>query len=176
VHDRDVDKAKQLLSDAGVSNLSLTLTFTEETGAKQLAQIVQQNLKDVGITLQLNQVDSAAMYELGKNLRDRELFYVGYVTQPDPSWSTVWFTCDQFDQWNWMYWCDKQYTKLHFDALKETDESKRQDMYVEMQQRWDEASHTIWTHWPTLYFGAKTSLKPAILSTGYFAAEGFRAA
>jgi peptide/nickel transport system substrate-binding protein len=176
VHERNVDEAKKLLSDAGVSNLSLSFTFTEETGAKQLAQIAQQNLKDVGIKLSLNQVDSAAMYELGKNLRDRELFYVGYVSQPDPSWSTVWFICDQFDQWNWMYWCDEDYTKTHFAALKETDESKRQQMYVDMQKRWDEASHTIWTHWPTLYFGSKASLKPAILSTGYFAANGFRAA
>jgi peptide/nickel transport system substrate-binding protein len=174
VYDRDVDQARSLLSDAGADGLALSLTFTEETGARDLAQIVQQNVDEVGIKLSLNQVDSAAMYELGKNLRDRELFYTGYVTQPDPSWSTVWFTCRQFDEWNWMYWCDEEYDRLHFAALKELDEARRQEMYVTMQQRWDEAAHTIWTHWPTLYFGMKAGVEPAIINTGYYIAQGFR--
>jgi peptide/nickel transport system substrate-binding protein len=176
VHERDVEEAKRLLNEAGVSNLSLSLMYTEETGSKQLAQIAQQNLKEVGIDLSLKLVDSAAMYELGKNLKERELFYVGYVSQLDPSWSTVWFTCSQFDEWNWMYWCDERYDKLHFDAVKEADEAKRNAMYIEMQQRWDEASHTVWTHWPTIYFGTTKLLKPAVLPTGYFVAHGFRSA
>jgi peptide/nickel transport system substrate-binding protein len=98
------------------------------------------------------------------------------VTQPDPSWSTVWFTCKQFDEWNWMYWCDERYDELHFAALKEMDDAKRDAMYIEMQQRWDEAAHTVWTHWPTIYFGSTATLKPAILPTGYFVAHGFRSA
>jgi peptide/nickel transport system substrate-binding protein len=176
VHERDVEEAKRLLSEAGVSNLSLKLTFTEEQGSKQLAQIAQQNLKEVGIDLELEQLDSATMFELGANLKERELFYVGYVTQLDPSWSTVWFTCSQFDEWNFMYWCDERYDELHFGAIKETDDAKRTEMYIEMQQRWDEAAHTVWTHWPTIYFGSTTAVKPAVLPTGYYVAHGFRSA
>jgi len=176
VHERNVEEAQALLDQAGVSGLSLTFTFTEEAGSKALAQIVQQNLKEVGIDLKLELIDAAAMYELGENLKERELFYTGYVTQLDPSWSTVWFTCSQFDEWNWMYWCDERFDQLHFDALKTLDEAQRNDMYIEMQQRWDEAAHTVWTHWPTIYFGSKKAIKPAILPTGYFVAHGFRSA
>jgi hypothetical protein len=49
-------------------------------------------------------------------------------------------------------------------------------MYIEMQQRWDEAAHTVWTHWPTIYFGSTTAVKPAVLPTGYYVAHGFRSA
>lgn len=175
VYDRDVEKAKGLLQQAGVSGLELTLWFTEETGSKDLAQIAQQNLADAGINLKLNQVDSASLYELGKNLRERELVYVGYVTEPDPSWSTVWFTCRQFDEWNWMYWCDKEYDRLHFAALEELDDAKRDEMYIEMQKRWDAAAHTVWTHWPTFYFGVRKGIKPAILRTAYFVGQSFKA-
>jgi peptide/nickel transport system substrate-binding protein len=176
VYERDVDQARALLADAGAQDLALSLTFTEETGSRDLAQIVQQNLDEVGIRLSLNQVDSAAMYELGENLRERELFYTGYVTQPDPSWSTVWFTCEQFDEWNWMYWCDAEFDRLHFAALKELDEARRHEMYVEMQERWDAAANTIWTHWPTLYFGMRREVEPAIINTGYYIPQGFRVA
>src|SRR6266545_1337614 len=168
VYDRNVDDAKALLADAGVSNLELTFTFTEETGSKDLAQITQSNLSDVGIKLTLEQVEAATLYELGKNLRERQLFYVGYVTEPDPSWSTVWFICKQLDVWNWMYWCDKEYDRLHFAALKELDEQKRTDMYIAMQKLWDAAAHTIWTHWPTDYFASRKGIEASIYPTSWW--------
>ena len=77
-------------------------------GLEDVAQVVQANLTEVGIDVSLKLVDSATFYELGKQLRERELFYVGFVTQPDPSWSFVWFTCEQIDVWNWQYWCDER--------------------------------------------------------------------
>ena len=74
-----------------------------------------------------------------QELQSRELFYVGFITNPDPSWSTVWFVCDQIDVWNWMYWCDEEYDRLHYAAIQESDPAVRNDMYIEMQQLWDAA-------------------------------------
>ena len=56
----------------------------------------------------------------------------------------MWFICDQIDVWNWMYWCDEEYDRLHYAALKETDPAVRNDMYIEMQKLWDAAVHTVW--------------------------------
>jgi peptide/nickel transport system substrate-binding protein len=175
VYDRDVDGAKALLEDAGVSGLELSFMFTDQTGSKNLAEIVQSNLADVGIELTLNQVDSATFYELGKNLRERELIFIGFGTQPDPSWSTVWFTCDQLDVWNWMYWCDEEYDRLHFAAVKEVDTATRNEMYIQMQRLWDEAAHTIWVVWPTYYFGARKGIEPAITPGGTLTPWAFKA-
>jgi peptide/nickel transport system substrate-binding protein len=174
-YDRDVDAAKALMADAGVSSLDLSLTFTEETGSNQLAQIVQQNLADIGITVTLNKVEAGTLYELGENLRERQLFYVGYVTEPDPSWSVVWFTCKQIDVWNWMYWCDEEFDRLHFAALKEQDEAARNEMYIQMQQLWDEAAHTVWVSYPTNYFGHRSGIEPAIAPHGRMLPWAFKA-
>ena len=118
----------------------------------------------------------SAYYALDvQELQSRELFYVGFITQPDPSWSTVWFVCDQIDVWNWMYWCDEEYDRLHYAALQESDPAVRNDMYIEMQQLWDAAVHTVWTAWPTCYFAAAQGIEPAIRPDGRVQPTGFRA-
>jgi peptide/nickel transport system substrate-binding protein len=167
VYERDVEQAKSLLSQAANPPSELEFRFTEETGATATGEIVQANLAEIGIDVSLKKLDSSAYYALEKEeLRSRELFYVGFITQPDPSWSMVWFTCDQIDVWNWMYWCNEEFDRLHFDALKELDQAKRNEMYIQMQQLWDEAAHTIWLAWDTHYFGTRQGLAPGLRLDG----------
>jgi peptide/nickel transport system substrate-binding protein len=87
----------------------------------------------------------------------------------------VWFVCDQIDVWNWMYWCDEEYDRLHYAALKESEQAVRNDMYIEMQKLWDAAVHTVWTGWPTDYFAARKGIEPAIRPDGRIQPTGFRA-
>ena len=174
-YDRDIAAAKALLQEAGVSSLDLSFTYTEEAGSKIVAQIVQENLAEVGITVSLNLLDSGTYFTLGESLRERELFYVGFVTQPDPSWSFVWFTCSQIDVWNWQYWCGTEFDALHFAALKESDEAKRNEMYIEMQKLWDAQANVVWTSFPTNYYGHRTGIEPAVTPHGRFVPHAFRA-
>ena len=51
-----------------------------------------------------------------------QLFYTGFTSNPDPSWSTVWFTCDQVNVWNWMSWCNKEYSRLDKEAAQHPDD------------------------------------------------------
>ncbi|HEY7421604.1 MAG TPA: ABC transporter substrate-binding protein [Gaiellaceae bacterium] len=175
-HPRNVDQAKALLKAANVSNLQLTFTYTEQTGADALAQIVQQNLGDVGIKLDLKKIDSGTFYTLGKNERARELFFVGYVTEPDPSWSMVWFTCPQLDVWNWMYWCDHPFDALQAKGLTTLATAKRNQIYVQMQQLWDRNCNAIWIAWPTNYYGTKKGITPAITPHAWTVAYAFKKA
>ncbi|MEA2467522.1 MAG: hypothetical protein QOJ57_1648, partial [Thermoleophilaceae bacterium] len=110
VYDRDIDQAKAYMADAGVSSLSLTLTVNSaDLGAGAIAEIVQQNLKDIGIDVTVKEEDNSTYFTLGKVMRERELTLVLYTAPPDPVWVTQWFTTDQFDQWNWMYWSDERF-------------------------------------------------------------------
>jgi peptide/nickel transport system substrate-binding protein len=52
---RDVAKAKQLLADAGKAGLAATLYFPNLQEIPQLAQIIQSQLKDIGMTVTLQQ-------------------------------------------------------------------------------------------------------------------------
>ena len=176
LYERDLEKAQELLAMASNPPTELEFKFTEETGATATAEIVQANLADIGITVTPNKLDSSAYFALEKaELQSRELFYVGFITNPDPSWSTVWFTCDQIDIWNWMYWCDEEYDRLHNEALRESDPAVRNEQYIEMQQLWDAAVHTVWLGWPTRYFAGRPGIEAALRPDGRIIPTGFRA-
>ena len=176
LYERDLEAAQSLLAQASDPPTELEFKFTEETGARETGEIVQANLAELGINVTLTQLDSSAYYALEKEeLQSRELFYVGFITNPDPSWSTVWFVCDQIDVWNWMYWCDEEYDRLHYAAIAESDPALRNDMYIEMQQLWDAAAHTVWLYWPTRWYGTRAGLQPGLRLDGRVIPTAFTA-
>ncbi|MEJ3745074.1 ABC transporter substrate-binding protein [Actinomycetes bacterium KLBMP 9797] len=54
-----LDQAKQLLAEAGASDLSFTLSIFATPPAPAVAQVIQQNLEQVGITVKIEQLDEA---------------------------------------------------------------------------------------------------------------------
>lgn len=177
VYDLDVDQAKSFLEDAGVSSLELTYTYsTAQPGGKEIAQVVQANLAEIGITVAIKPTDSAVLNELGDVITNLELYHSSFSNSPDPSWATVWFTCEQVTQWNWNSWCNEEYDALHVAALKESDAEKRHEMYIEMQRLWDEAAHTQWLAYRTKFFAFRDGLEPSIQPYGVYTAWDFRAA
>jgi peptide/nickel transport system substrate-binding protein len=63
---RDVTKAKSLVAQSGVTNPAFTLSYESDLSLNglslgDLAQLIQANLKDVGITVKLNPVASAVL-------------------------------------------------------------------------------------------------------------------
>jgi len=97
-YERDAAKAQSLLAEAGVSNLELTLTTNNSEPFQAAAQVIQAQLAEVGITVDIETVDDATFNDIGGHVKTRDLTLVSYSTNPDPSWSTVWFLCDQVDQ------------------------------------------------------------------------------
>lgn len=79
---RDVDKAKALLQEAGVSNLSFRITLAPSFGAirgPQMAQVIQQNLKDIGVNVDVVTMEGGAWIDqLKKGTFDATLnWYTG---------------------------------------------------------------------------------------------------
>ncbi|HUI89068.1 MAG TPA: ABC transporter substrate-binding protein [Anaerolineales bacterium] len=169
VYNRDVAKAKDYLAKAGVTSLNLSLTYENTDEYNTWAQIIQQNLKDVGINVTLNPLDSSSFWALGEGGKDKtlelfELYYSSVV--PDPAWSTQWFTCDQVDLWNWMRWCSKDFDTLHQQGLATTDPAQRAPIYVQMQQLWDaEADSVFVADQPQVYI-SKAGVKAVIYPGG----------
>ena len=58
---------------------------------------------------------------------------------PDPSWATMWFTCDQVGVWNWERVCNEEFDDLHNKALGELDNDKRDVMYKKLQDMMEES-------------------------------------
>jgi len=168
-YDRDVDLALEYLAQAESIPTDLTITITTAEDDRTAAEVVQANLAEIGLDLEIIAQDPSAFYDGGfgePGLTQRQLVYISYTNFPDPSWATVWFTCDQVGEWNWMYWCSEEFDALHDAALIEQDPDKRAEMYIEMQQIWDEAVHTVWVAFGTNYFVSRTDLNPGVMPHG----------
>ena len=168
-YQRDVEKAKEYLAKAGLETLDLRLDLQDTAEERIWGEIAQQNLAEVGINLELNPMDSSTFWTTSfgeQAAENNELVVASYSMQPDPAWATMWFTCDQIGKWNAMSWCSEEYDELHAQALVELDSEKRQELYVEMQQIWDEAAHTIWVTNGARVYGYATDIMPATTPNG----------
>jgi peptide/nickel transport system substrate-binding protein len=169
-YERDAAKAQSLLAEAGVSNLELTLTTTNAEPFQAAAQVIQAQLAEVGITVDIETVDDATFNDIGGHVKTRDLTLVSYSTNPDPSWSTVWFLCDQVDQWNWTYYCNPELDELNAQAAKELDPAKRTDLYVQVQKIWDEAAVFDWISYRSFFYVSRADLVMPIQPNGRWVA------
>ncbi|MGE5602994.1 MAG: ABC transporter substrate-binding protein, partial [Nitrososphaerales archaeon] len=165
---RDVAKAKEYLAKAGLSSLDLRMDILDTAEFRSWAEIAQENLKEVGINLTINPMDSSSFWTAGDGDKgkDLELFANNYSMQPDPSWATMWFTCAQVGVWNWERSCNEKFDELHNQALVTLDEAKRNDMYIEMQKLIDEDVKHIYIVHGTLPFGYLPTLQPVVSPNG----------
>ena len=169
VYERDVTKAKDYLAKANLTSLDLTMTYENTDEFNTWGQIVQENLKEVGINVTLNPLDSSTFWAYGDGGKDKELelFAVGYSSvAPEPAWSTMWFTCDQVDLWNWMRWCNQEFDALHKKGIETIDPAQRQQIYLDMQNLWDADAISVFvTNVPQVYV-SKAGIKAVIYPGG----------
>ena len=167
-YERDVAKAKEYMAKAGLTSLDLRFDILNTTEYQTWAQIAQQNLKEVGINVTINPMDSASFWSIGDgdNGKNVEMFGINYSMEPDPSWATVWFTTAQVGIWNWMRWSNAEYDQLHQEGLTTLDNAKRDQIYIKMQQLFDEAAHTIWITHGNLVFVYKPNVNVAMTPNG----------
>lgn len=168
VYKRDVAKAKEFLAKAGIKTLDLRIDVEDTPEFRTWAEVAQQNLKDVGINLEINPLDYASYWEIGSGDKGKnvELFTGSYDMQPDPSWATVWFTSDQVGVWNWMRWANKEFDQLHLQGLEALTDKEREEIYIKMQKLMDEAAVAIWIAHGTAVFAHSPAITPAVTPHG----------
>jgi peptide/nickel transport system substrate-binding protein len=62
---RDVDQARQLMADAGVDSIDVTLQTGDLQDIPDLAAIIQQNAAEIGINVTVNTQSNSTFYEAG---------------------------------------------------------------------------------------------------------------
>jgi len=150
-YDYDPDKARELLAEAGATNLNVTLDILNQSERLTAAQVIQANLADVGINCEIKQNDSGTFWTLGSKdgdyFMDLQLVLSRFSMQPDPSWASVWFTPEQVGVWNWERFDNAEYKALHDEGLQEADIAKRDEIYKKMQALMDESGcYVFLTH------------------------------
>lgn len=85
-HAYDPESARQLLGEAGVEDLTITLDYVAGDTEETIAQLLQSDLADVGVTLELNPIDDATWYERIYTNHDFETTLMGHVNPRDMLW------------------------------------------------------------------------------------------
>ncbi len=134
----DVEKAKALLEEAGVGSLELNLLVREGNETyNQIGMILMKQWAEIGVTVNLNQLESTAYSAARKDLSNFDLIISGWsddVSDPaemmqfvfDYSVTQGYYSGVQFDD---------EMQQLNSDALVELDEEKRKDLYAQIQQK-----------------------------------------
>lgn len=131
---RDVDKAKELLAEAGWDS-SRKLKMAVTSARESMAAIIQQNLAEAGITIDVQTVELATMFS-GLQDGTYDLGICGSTAMSYPLWMSGYY-----DNKNATY-CqitDTAYAELQDKIAAETDEAKKKELVNEYQQLlWDE--------------------------------------
>jgi peptide/nickel transport system substrate-binding protein len=159
-----------LFDQAGVAPLDLTLTILQNDTQRAIAEIIQADLKEIGINVEIVSLEGGS-YDQGafgeKGLKERQLTLFNWgTTNSDPHWQMMWFSCDQVGQYNWMYWCDKEFDRLNQEAATTLDPAKRSALYVESQKLWENNANIVWLLRPIFVFGMRSGVTPSLNPSG----------
>lgn len=132
-YDYDVEKAKSLLEEAGytmkdgvmVDESGKALSFTLDvpmgnTIREQAAQIIQANLKDVGITVELNKMEFPALMEKVVANHDFDMYMMGNNLTADPDLTAYWSSAAVSNEAGDMGWNISGFTTPELDKILET--------------------------------------------------------
>lgn len=132
-YDYDPEKAKQLLAEAGYPDgLRLTLSADNSSKSRKLAEIIQVQLKAVGIEASIQTFDSSGYADFLREGK-QELFIREY------SWSNAdildWFLLSrQFPYPNHSRWVDERTDELITYAAQRPTWDERAEAYKEVQR------------------------------------------
>lgn len=134
----DLAKAKEFLEKAGVKDLTLTMSCDNGSTATTVAQTVQAQLAQIGISLEVAVQDTSSFWTLGmesegERWKDLQLYFTYFNSLPDPHYATVYFISEQVGVWNWQRFRSERYDQLSAKAATITDPTERGKAYYEMQ-------------------------------------------
>ena len=131
---QDVEKAKQLLADAGQPNPTLTLAYSaSDTPQQTCAVMMQEQAAAAGITLNLQGVDANALAQSMQDPNNSyDMYFGGYIMGIDPSTFESLFATG--GPWNYMFYDYPEINDLFDQGSVETDEAKRKEIYTQVQQ------------------------------------------
>ena len=129
-------KARQLLAEAGVKDLKLSIHFSPLVSqSSDLAQAIAGYLKAVGIQTQLIQEEWAVMskkvFDFQNNQKDLgDIFLIYYAAGPDVER----LQAELFGEkggYNWNHYANPKLTELYKNASTTFDEKKRKQIFME---------------------------------------------
>jgi peptide/nickel transport system substrate-binding protein len=149
VRARNVEKAKQLLKEAGQEHPSFELVFGTGTLAQQIAELTQAMAAEAGFDVKLRATEFAAMMKEAAS-GNFEAEQVGWSGRVDPDGNIHAFVTCQGNLNDGKY-CNPKVDELLNAARQTPDEAKRKDLYDQAQAILEDDLPIIYTYyqpWP----------------------------
>lgn len=156
-YDYDIEKAKELLAQAGYAD-GFKCTLSVAAGTQDLcAQVIQANLKDVGIEVTINTMESAAFNE-HMNGGQAQMFVSGRSAGQADGYVNM-LHSDRIEEGNNKF----NYSNADMDALIEktwaTTGDERNEIYKEIQTKISDEAIVLPLYSNTLFLGVQKDLQ-----------------
>ncbi|WP_188067560.1 glutathione ABC transporter substrate-binding protein [Brevibacillus brevis] len=140
----DLEKSKKLLAEAGYGNgFKATIYLNDNKARVSLAEVLQQQLKQINIDLEVKVLEFGAYIEAA-NKGETELFLSGWgnaTGDADYNQYNLFHTKSQGAAGNHAFYSNPEVDKLIDEGRKQKDEEKRKQIYEKAQQiEMDEAA------------------------------------
>jgi len=155
----DLDKAKQLVSQAGADGSKFTIDIKNgDSLAKDAATVIQSNLADIGIDVSIAQLGPSAFYNKVSTFKSDAYLIKDGAPYNEPAYF-LGFLIKCGDPFNWMQYCNKEVDKLLAEGKAETDNSKRAEIYKKISEIVEEEAPQLPIMAPENIVIASNSLK-----------------
>ena len=148
----DLDKARSLMQQAGLAN-GITVEYLGLPQYPELlktGEVVQQQLKQIGVTMQIKQVDVSVWFDhFSKGTYDITSAYQERTIDPDNFYSLVLKTGAPI---NATQYANPAFDKLIDQASRETDEATRKTLYTQLRKTVFDDAPLIFAHYETLNY------------------------
>jgi dipeptide transport system substrate-binding protein len=163
----DPEKAKTMLAEAGVTDLSTDLWYMPvqrpyNPDAKKIAELMQADLAKIGVTAELKSFEWG---EYRKRMQAGEhmmgmLGWTGDNGDPD-NFMGVLLSCGSAREGgqNVAKWCNEEFTKLIDDAKLTADVAKRTELYMKAQEVFHEEAPWVTIAHSVVYMPMSTKVK-----------------
>lgn len=159
--ERDLDRARKLMAEAGLAG-GLEVPILVSTGWAAFvegAQVLQAQLKPIGLTLKLDVTDLAT-WVARVNKRDYNLFYLWYSARYDPDdFYRRFFHSSEEASNNRSGYKTPELDRVLELAATTRDAGERKKLYTRVLQTIVDEAPVIWTSFPDVSLGWTAALK-----------------
>lgn len=166
-HVQDIELSKKLFAEAGVdpSTLKFELWTNERKDRTDMAQIIQAQLAELGITVEIKVLEWGA-YLSGLKEGKHDLFMLGWSAPvPDPHFS-IFILLESKSALNYTYFNDPKLDGLLASGRAVPDGAEREKIYKEIQYYINEQAPMVYTFTPEIIFGMQKNVKGFAPSSG----------
>ena len=134
-YEQNLEKSKEYLAASGVQKPELNLAYSgSDTLQSTSALLVQEQLEKAGFKVTLSGIDSKALSQQMKDKNNTyDMYFGGYIMGIDPD--TFYSLFETGAAYNYMYYDQPEINEMFAQGRKETDETKRKEIYTNLQKK-----------------------------------------